>query len=300
MYIPSSPMIASKEDTIGFDQIKGEVLSAKFKDKQLHKMYVTGSSQSVYYTKDEKEKYIGMNVAKCADMFIQFKDNKPSSILFSQQPEGTFYPVHLITDEKKTLEGFRWLSEFRPKQEQWACDMVNLRYGPRDSFALSLDSINRTLLVVQSNLEVLLSELLGQPADGATTDSLSDSLSNTLVDTLNGIPVDSNSIDSLPNLNPLKGQGSEPETAMHDFQGAGNRRKEVKAEKRGLLEKLKMMFAEEEIREEAKLQKQIRKVSRKADREEKHRYDAVEKVQRKKINQVDHGNLNFSNPRLVP
>lgn len=206
MSIPLNPFIAMQEDTVGFNQIKGSSLSAKFKEKDLDKMWIRDNCESIYYTQDDSKQYMGMNRAKCADMFIQFKDNKPNSILFNINPEGNFYPIHKVTAENNTLEGFKWRSMDRPVKPAWMEAFIIKRYGRVDTLAVDLKAFNNSLSLLENQLDMLWGMTFPVPFDSAAyLDSLAQA---SLVDSL--LPVDSlGGSDSLSAVDSLRSPWSD-------------------------------------------------------------------------------------------
>jgi lipopolysaccharide export system protein LptA len=241
MSIPLNPFIAMQEDTVGFDQIKGGRLAAKFKDKDLDKMWLWDNSESIYYTQDDSKQYMGMNRAKCSDMFIQFKDNKPNSILFQTNPEGTFFPIHKVLYENNTLEGFKWRALDRPAKPLWMEALIIKRYGVVDTLAQDLKAFNTTLDALDNQLNMLFGLAFPAPFDStAYLDSIAqandtvpglDSL--TTRDSLPG--VDAFPIDTVPTGKP-KGLGAAAAEEDYSYQNAGNKRytPAVKKERRSL------------------------------------------------------------------
>lgn len=149
--IPEKAFIVSQEGTAGFNQIKGKAMNAKFKENKMEKMWIWGNSESIYFTKDEqKGGYIGMNNAKCTDMFIRFKDNQPNSITFIDQPSGSFFPMYEVVNKKNTLDGFRWREDERPVKPDWLFDII---YPERDSLLADLDSVLNRLDMMQGRLD---------------------------------------------------------------------------------------------------------------------------------------------------
>ncbi len=145
MSIPSNPFIITQEDTVGYDQIKGKELHAKFRLKQLQTMWIFGNSESIYFTKDDKEQYLGMNKARCSDMLVDFKDNKPSKILFKDKPEGEFFPIHMVLFKENQLDGFEWRADQRPIYPEWVLAHIAASEGRLDTIRLGLDSLLLTM-----------------------------------------------------------------------------------------------------------------------------------------------------------
>ncbi|TAE50222.1 MAG: hypothetical protein EAZ89_12530 [Bacteroidetes bacterium] len=118
MWVGGAGFLAAKEDTIGFNQIKGKEFQAKFKDNQISRLHVTGNSESIYFVRDDKDSvnvsYQGMNQALSQEMFIYFEDNEVSRILFLAKPEGTFSPYFEVYGKPNELEGMKWRISEKP------------------------------------------------------------------------------------------------------------------------------------------------------------------------------------------
>jgi len=169
--IPSNPMIVSKEDTVGFNQIKGKDLQAKFEEKRIKRMFVAGNCESVYFTEgDGGSDYIGMNAATCSSMRIDFEESKPSKILFEIQPEGVFYPMSMIPDDKRKLPGFVWNETSRPVRPEWAFRMVESRYGPLDTLMRKSDTLMWQLDRIARMMDEWMLKASPQPEAKDTTE----------------------------------------------------------------------------------------------------------------------------------
>ena len=114
MKVGKDAFVITEESPIGFNQVKGKWLHSKFSNNKLQTMWIRKSSESIYYIKEEKGDYSGMNKAQCQNMEIHFKDNKPNKILFVENPVGTFYPIDFLSEDLKQLEGFDWRPLERP------------------------------------------------------------------------------------------------------------------------------------------------------------------------------------------
>lgn len=112
--IPQNAFIIVQEDTIGFNQVKGLRLYAKLDSNKLKRMWVFGNSENIYYAKDDKGNYQGMNRSTSVDMNIWFAGNKPKRISFAGNPKGTFSPLFEVWGKPQELEGFRWRESERP------------------------------------------------------------------------------------------------------------------------------------------------------------------------------------------
>lgn len=116
--INKNAYIVSQADTNKFDQIKGRHLMAYFEKNELDRIKVNGNGETIYYGKDDKGDYVGMNRLVCSDMLISLDSNEISNIRFYIQPTSTLYPLDQLTDELKTFRHFRWRDAERPKRRE--------------------------------------------------------------------------------------------------------------------------------------------------------------------------------------
>ncbi|MCS6934259.1 MAG: hypothetical protein NZM35_03785 [Chitinophagales bacterium] len=101
-----------------FDQIKGVNIYGYFTNNQLIKAEIRGSAESIYFGKDEHNKYLGCNRAQSNDIDMLFTDKKLSRIVFIRKPEAIFTPIRQLTPEMMKLKEFKWVPEMRPSSRQ--------------------------------------------------------------------------------------------------------------------------------------------------------------------------------------
>ena len=106
MVVYTNAFLASKEDSLRYDQIKGKNMTGYFADNKLFKIKVEGNGQSIYYGKDKKQKLIGVNRAECSDMLIYIHEGKVRKITMLTKPEATFYPIKDLKPQELLLKGF--------------------------------------------------------------------------------------------------------------------------------------------------------------------------------------------------
>lgn len=116
LWVSGNAFLASRADTVGFNQIKGKEFRAKFVNNKLHRLQVIGNSESLYYIEDEKKGYQGLNKSISQEMTIYLKDNKAVKIYFKAKPEGTYSPIHEVIFEKQELEGMEWREKEKPEK----------------------------------------------------------------------------------------------------------------------------------------------------------------------------------------
>lgn len=84
---------------------------------QLDKVVVEGNGQSIYFVVDDKNVFTGMNRVDCSKMTIEFTKSRVGNIRFYGRPDGTLTPPKQLTDDKKTLDGFRWRVNEKPSRD---------------------------------------------------------------------------------------------------------------------------------------------------------------------------------------
>ena len=107
------------QDTIeGFNQIKGTDITSHFRDGDIHRVNVDGTSaESIYWIRDDDGGTIGIDVAKSETMVIEMKNQNISIIKSFKGISETMYPEDDLTESKRYLQGFKWHDEARPKDK---------------------------------------------------------------------------------------------------------------------------------------------------------------------------------------
>jgi len=107
-----------QKDTIeGFNQIKGKVMTAYFKNNQLDHVYDDGNAETVYWLREEDGSIIGVNISQSVAMDITIKDNQIVRIKYFKKTTETLYPKEKMKKGVEFLKGFEWKEELRPKDK---------------------------------------------------------------------------------------------------------------------------------------------------------------------------------------
>lgn len=114
MYLNQNAMIINSEDLKYFNQIKGRNIKADFDSSNLSFVDVLGNAEAVYYAKDDKKAYIGVNKIICSHILAKFGSNQVDRIYFFTQPNGTLHPMRSVDHEALKLKGFQWKFEGKP------------------------------------------------------------------------------------------------------------------------------------------------------------------------------------------
>ncbi len=116
LFMKDNSMIISEEDSGMFNQIKGTHMTGFFKEQKLHKVYVEGNGETIYFAGEDGAEPDNVNKAKASNLVIVIEENKVKDITFLTQPEATLYPLNLINLNDMRLDGFDWRIKERPEK----------------------------------------------------------------------------------------------------------------------------------------------------------------------------------------
>ncbi len=114
MQLSGVAFVASQADSVHFDQMRGKEMTGYFSDNKLVRILVSGNGQTIYYATDE-DVIVGANKTACSDLMIYLKDNQISKVVYTEKPDGTYYPLSMFPDAESRLSDFKWLDQWRPR-----------------------------------------------------------------------------------------------------------------------------------------------------------------------------------------
>jgi lipopolysaccharide export system protein LptA len=100
-----------------FNQLKGNKLTAWFKDGDLVKMRTKGSAENIYFALDEQKKFVGMNHSSAQSIEVTFENNEVSKVVFINQLNGKMSPLGQTSKDELQIKGFKWQEDLRPKSK---------------------------------------------------------------------------------------------------------------------------------------------------------------------------------------
>ncbi|MCL2131287.1 MAG: hypothetical protein FWH36_02340 [Lentimicrobiaceae bacterium] len=112
-YIDNASIFADVFNEEKFNQVKGEMMIAYFKDNAIDFVFIDGSAESLYYLQEENKDLIGVNKSTSSQIKVFFEENEIYLIRFYENINGKVYPLEQLDSDK--LNGFIWLDEYRPK-----------------------------------------------------------------------------------------------------------------------------------------------------------------------------------------
>jgi hypothetical protein len=107
--------IINKTGKAQFNQVKGNVINARFKEGEIEYVRAKGRAESIYYAQDNENKFIGLNRATSDAVDMYFVNRKPVKVKFINDLKGVTYPIRQVPAEEDKLKGFSWQEDKRPK-----------------------------------------------------------------------------------------------------------------------------------------------------------------------------------------
>ncbi|MCB0593912.1 MAG: hypothetical protein H6557_06845 [Lewinellaceae bacterium] len=114
IFMRNNGFIINSPDELFFNQVKGKNVTAFFEENELRRMAVVGNAESVYYARDDKDGYVGVNKTICSEMLLYFGDNQVDKIKFFTEPKAEMKPMQQADHNALKMPGFFWEKERRP------------------------------------------------------------------------------------------------------------------------------------------------------------------------------------------
>ncbi|MBT8233937.1 MAG: hypothetical protein HKO66_06040 [Saprospiraceae bacterium] len=123
--ISYSNAFISSEDIHGFyNQIKGRFIHSHLDSNVLKTMLINGNAESIYFIKDEEDKYIGPNYTACSKMKFYFDNDELVDVKYYTEPSSNMTPMDKAGKDKLFLDGFEWYVKNRPKDSRSITERV--------------------------------------------------------------------------------------------------------------------------------------------------------------------------------
>lgn len=121
LFVPNNALVVSRSGPVKaqlFDQVQGKTLTGYFTKNKLDYMVVFPSAESIYYSKDDNDAYLGVVQAEGERMKVFFEDSKIKKILIEQEPKQKLTPMSKANLPTMRLSRFQWLQDKRPKGKE--------------------------------------------------------------------------------------------------------------------------------------------------------------------------------------
>jgi hypothetical protein len=116
--IPENTFIIDQIDTLHYNQIKGKMLWAYFKDDTIRRIDITGNAQATYYLQNDKKKLQGVNTIESSKLTALSNKGKLDQITFYKKPKAKVLPMKDLDVKLVELKGFSWQIYRKPKSKE--------------------------------------------------------------------------------------------------------------------------------------------------------------------------------------
>ncbi|MGN6566695.1 MAG: OstA-like protein [Flavipsychrobacter sp.] len=121
IYVPNNATVISQSGPAKakmFDQVQGKTLMGYFKNNEITNMIVKPNAEVIYYSKDDKGAYLGVQEAQSEKLRILFDNQQINRILFEQDVHQKLTPMEQADIPNLKLSRFKWLIDERPKSKE--------------------------------------------------------------------------------------------------------------------------------------------------------------------------------------
>lgn len=118
LFVPARATVVSMsgpEKAQLFDQVQGSTLTGYFTNNQLTSLIAWPNAESIYFAKDDGDRYLGVSQAESERMRILFEDQEISKIIFETEVKQTMTPLDKANLPAMRLSRFSWRESERPK-----------------------------------------------------------------------------------------------------------------------------------------------------------------------------------------
>ena len=130
----SEAFVTLQQDETHYNQIRGTEMLAFFGDKSaLERFDVLGGASALFYI-EENDVLATVNKTDSKMLSATFKDGQIERIYYYDQPKNDAFPKVQLTNDERTLKGFSWQPDRRPKDRN-AVTPLSLRPSERNAYA---------------------------------------------------------------------------------------------------------------------------------------------------------------------
>ncbi|MGZ5245575.1 MAG: OstA-like protein [Flavitalea sp.] len=115
MLVYENGLLVNKTGENMFNQIRGNRINGTFVDGNIDNMRAKGNAESIYYAMDEEDNLVGINRASGDIIDMRFRNKELYEVVFISEVKGTMYPARQMPEAEKSLRGFQWQEQKRPK-----------------------------------------------------------------------------------------------------------------------------------------------------------------------------------------
>ena len=117
-HLLSNAFITIQEDPVSYDQVSGTEMVAYFDSTSvLTRFDALGGTTSIFFLEEEGA-LATVNKVEAKMLYVTFADGEIERMYYYDNPKNDGYPTVQLPGEERTLKGFRWEPERRPKSPE--------------------------------------------------------------------------------------------------------------------------------------------------------------------------------------
>lgn len=115
-----SPLMASKIDTLHYNQVTGKTMTAFFRNNEIYRNDANGNAQTIYYMQDDATQQVkNLAVVESGNSSFYIEKKKLTGTAYRINPVYSFYPLDKVPPEQELfLKNFKWEGARRPTQAE--------------------------------------------------------------------------------------------------------------------------------------------------------------------------------------
>lgn len=129
-YLPEHGIMSEYIDEDFYNQLAGDKMTAYFENKELKKLYVEGSVETIYLPMENDSTYNRLINAESSFMTVNLTNQQLDMLKMWPEVSGTVTPLFMIKNSQKRMQGFYPYDNLRPVREwyedgsvHWADDL---------------------------------------------------------------------------------------------------------------------------------------------------------------------------------
>jgi lipopolysaccharide export system protein LptA len=127
--------IASMEDSVHFDQVKGTEMTAFFKGNDIYRFDVLGGVSVIFFFREKDSVITIMNQKECKMMSALIEDRQINRIKYVEGIKDDAYPVYNLKKRDMFLRGYEWRADERPQNRREVCAR-NIKKSGREAMSV--------------------------------------------------------------------------------------------------------------------------------------------------------------------
>jgi lipopolysaccharide export system protein LptA len=121
IFVPNNALLVSQSGPVKaqlFDQVQGKTLTAYFVNNNIEHMVVHPNAESIHYSQNDKNEYLGVSQAQGEQLSVFFNNKKVIEIKYEDDVTQTMTPLEKADLPNMRLSRFKWLISSKPKSRK--------------------------------------------------------------------------------------------------------------------------------------------------------------------------------------